>query len=529
MLSDLIEVPSSGGPLGNDWNRTWSQLRSMPPDTPDRAVKAVSGSGIAPPLAAILVTDLAAGDRRQLISALRGQGFITVDSIAMLAADFLHRFNPDELADRIRSARPALILLAFTGPQADAATELAAQVVRHLYCASAPSPQPLVALLGNPHTTALAHRILGSDIQSLTLAVDVVDSENLHTLHREFASAYLRAIAPRMSAGLPPDLRDRPLIPLTAALRRAAWRLSHLMGLRVAVAHVEPRGVTLALADGGAVRIASFGHLAQEGRGGHFGLQLDPEEISHWLPAQLVAADVQASLLDRAGRPWSVPPTSRDRLIEEATMVAGLARARAHLRLAEFECDLAIASGVMLGGDCAPLSAAACLLNGLLPVRFCQLAQDQASVLPMLGCLDLLGEAVDPSDALVPLAISAAVTGSARANEPAVHVALDLADGTRADEMVPFGATLRIAAAAEQPVKISAAPAAGLDIGGGPGRAVELAPAITTGTGGLLVDARGRPPTAAEDGETRADLVLSWLQALDAYGLDSRAVIRGQD
>ena len=529
VLSNLVEAPLAAGPLAGDWQRNWSQLQTHASKSIDAGIRAVTGSEIAPPLAAILVTDLAAADRRQLVSALRGQGFITVDSVAALAADFVRRNDPNELADRIRKARPALIMIAFKGPQGEAAAELATQVVRHLYCATAPSPQPLVALLGNPQAIAAARALLDSNTEVLTLSVDAVEADNLQALHQQFASAYLRAIAPRMAVGLPPGLHEKPLIPLTAALRRAAWRLSHLMGLRVAVVHAEPRGITLALADNGAVRIASFGHLAPEGRGGHFGLQLDMDEISQWLPARLPAAEIQKSLLERAGRPWGVPAAPGDRLIQEAAVVAGIARARTQLRITEFECDLAVASGLMLGADCAPLPAAACLLNGLLPVRFCQLAQDQASVLPMLGCLDLLGEAIDPTDALVPLALTVAVTGSARVNEPAVHLALDLADGTRTDEVVPFGTTLRVAAAADHPVRVSAAPAGGLDIGGGAGRAVGLAPVLATGAGGVLVDARGRPPATGDDGSTRAELVLSWQQGLDAYGLESGAVTGDHD
>ena len=224
-----------------------------------------------------------------------------------------------------------------------------------------------------------------------------------------------------------------------------------------------------------------------------------------------------------------MPANQRDRLIQEAAIVAALARARTQLRLAEFECDLVVASGSMLGGDCAPLTAAACLLNGLLPVRFCQLAQDQASSLPMLGCLDLLGESVDPSDALVPLATSVAATGSARVNEPALHVAAQRDDGSGVEEVVPFGATLRVAALAGQTVRIGATPAGGLDVGGGPGRAVGLSPFVASGVGGLLVDARGRPPAEGADADERAELVLAWMQGLAAYGAESTVVFEAPD
>jgi hypothetical protein len=522
VLTDLVDVPNPGGPLKGDWRRTWSQA---PLKTPaDADYTAVTGSEIAPPLGALLVTDLAAAERRRLVSAMRGQGFLAGDSIAKLATDFLQRSDPNELAERIRESRAALILIAFAGPQGAAATELAAQTVLHLCCRVEPGPRPVVVLIGNVESTAEARRILDPELTVLTLDLDDTRPEYLKTLHQHFASAYLAANAPVANRNLPPQLGDRPLIPLTAALRRATWRLSNLMGLRLAVAHVEPRGVTLALADQGSVRIANFGYLAGENRGGHFGLQLSEKEIARWLPTRIPPAEIRTVLLERAGRPWGVPATHRDRLIQEAAITAALARARTQLRLAEFECDLVVASGVMLGGDCAPLAAAACLLNGLLPVRFCQLAQDQASALPMLGCLDLLGETVDPSDALAPLAVSIAATGNARVNEPALHVAALGADGTGVEEIVPFGATLRVAALAGQTVRIGATPAGGLDIGGGPGRPVGLSPSVDSGVGGLLLDARGRPPPEGANAAERSELVLAWLQGLAVYGAESPAV-----
>lgn len=522
-LTDLVDAPNPGGPLKDDWRRTWSRVPSITAAGNGRYA-AITGSEIAPPLQAVLVTDLAAAERRRLVSAMRGQGFLVGDSVAKLATEFLQRSDPNEFAERIRNFRAALVLIAFAGPQGVAATELAAQTVLHLYCAAAPLPRPVVALMGDEATTAGARRILDQAITVITLDPDAAQPDKLKTLHRQFASAYLAANAPLANRTLPPQLVGRPLIPITAALRRATWRLSHLMGLRLAVAHVEPRGITLALADRGSVRIANFGYFAGGHRGGHFGLQLPVEEVARWLPIGLPEADIRASLLERAGRPWGVPSRHRDRLVQEAAIVAGLARARAQLRLAEFECDLVVASGAMLGVDCAPLPAAACLLNGLLPVRFCQLAQDQASALPMLGCMDLLGEPVDPSDALAPLAVSIAPTGAARVNEPALHVAVQRNDGTSVEEVVPFGATLRVAALAGNPVRIGAMPAGGLDVGGGPGRAVGLSPVVDTGVGGLLVDARGRPPADGADAAERAQLVLAWLQGLSVYGPDSPAV-----
>ena len=490
---------------------------------------AVTGSQIAPPLGAVLVTDLAAAQRRQLVSALRGQGFITGESIAMLATDFLQRADPNEFADRIRDADPALILIGFGGPQGAVATDLAAQVILHLHCRAALPSRPAVMLMGNQDAIAGARRELESEVEVLTLEPDAANPENLSDLHRQFASAYQSASRPATSRQLPPRLRERPLIPLTAALRRAAWRLSHLMGLRLAVAHVEPRGVTLALADRGSVRLAGFGQRSGANRGGHFALQLAPDEITDWLPVQSPAAELQAAILEGAGRPWGVPATPRARLIQEAAIVAGLSRARAQLRLSEFECDLVIASGSMLGGDSAPLAAATCLLNGLLPVRFCQLAQDQASALPMLGCLDLLGETVDPTDALAPLAISVAASGSARPNEAALHVVAEGADGARVEEVVPFGATTRVSGLAGQPVRIGVSPAGGLDVGGGPGRVAGLTPFVDAGGGGLLVDARGRPPFAGRAETQRSDLVLSWLQGWETYGGESAAVFGEPD
>ena len=234
VLSDLADVPNPGGPIKGDWRRTWSQVPAQDAEAGDGDYAAITGSEITPPLGALLVTDLAAAERRRLVSAMRGQGFLAGDSIAKLAADFLHRGDPNELAERVRKARPALILIAFAGPQGVAATELAAQIVLHLYCEAAPLPRPVVVLMGDVDATEGARRILTPEITVVTLDREAAQPENLSTLHQHFASAYQAANAPVTNRILPPRLVDRPLIPVTAALRRATWRLSHLMGLRLA-------------------------------------------------------------------------------------------------------------------------------------------------------------------------------------------------------------------------------------------------------------------------------------------------------
>ncbi len=477
---------------------------------------ALTGSRIAPPKRAMFIGDVARHQRRQIMSAMRGQGLVTVDQLSVLATRFVDG-DPNLLANRIQTHRPDLVVIAFTGPQSPAALRIASRIIRHLVLPEPGIPKPLVALLGGPSATDSARDELGPAVASIILPQDAGVDSGIQSLHAELAAGY-DVLLKRLHIDLvPPGLTKVPVIPLSAALRRVAWRLADSMGIRVAVAHAEPFGVTVALAGSGSARIAAFGYLPDDPNGGHFGLKLNIDQIRRWLPSPISDGQIWASLLTRAGRPWGLPATRIDRQVEDAATMAGIANAAEQLQLPEVECDLAVATGSLLGSDSAPVPAAGKLLNGLLPVRFCQLAQDESSTLAMLGALDLLGMTVDPADALTPLGLAAAPAGSGRDGEAALRLLVDRGDGRRLDRIVPFGGTVRLAVGLDEPVSVAAAPASGLDLGRGPGRSVRLKTKIAPGLGGIIVDTRGRPLEFADDIDAQSGHALQWLQGLDAY------------
>ena len=521
ILVNLVETVASDGPPSNDPAASWSEIQSRlvgenelyrdHPATP----LALTGTRLAPPRPAIFIGDVPPIERTQLVGAMRGQGFITRTQIRMPAKDFVERSDPNSVAEKIRAAKAELIVLAFIGPRSGAALTLGAQIVRHLVATGTGGGQVL-ALLGS-ESSAATRSALAERGDCVQLNPNAGRPEGAKALHEALAAAYARLLSPTRPALVPDALSGCPAIPVTVALRRSAWRLASAMGLRVSIAHVEPTGIILAWASPDSTRIASFGYVADGGDGMPFGLALDPAEIARWLPTPLSEESVTSSLLACGLRPWAIVVNRQDRLIADAAVAAGLGRACRQLGLERFECDLAIASGGALGSDCSPAAAAAALLNGLQPAHFCQLAQDSASTLAMLGAIDLAGEPVDHSMGLIPLGLSVAVSGRARDGEPGLRMLIDRPDGRRLDRVVPFGAIERMATATTDPLTVRAIPAPGLDLGRGSGQAVQLQTAIAPSTAGILVDVRGRPLETALDSSAQADQVLQWLQGLDTF------------
>ncbi len=520
-LVNLVETVASDGPPSNDPTAAWSDVQSrlvgenaLYQDQPATPL-ALTGTRLAPPRPAIFIGDVPPIERSQLVGAMRGQGFITRTQIRMAAKDFVERSDPNSVAEKIRTAKAELVVLAFIGPRSGAALTLGAQIVRHLVPACS-SGGHVLALLGSESSAAI-QSALAERGDCVQLNPDAGRPEGLKALHEALAAAYARLISPIRPALVPDVLSGCPAIPVTVALRRSAWRLASAMGLRVAIAHVEPTGIILAWASPESIRIASFGYVADGRDGMPFGLALDPAEIARWLPAPLSDESVTSSLLARGLRPWTIVVDRQDRLIADAAAAAGLDRACRQLGLERFECDLAIASGSTLGSDCSPAAAAAALLNGLQPVHFCQLAQDSASTLAMLGAIDLAGEPVDHSVGLIPLGLSVAVSGRVRDGDPGLRMLIERPDGRRLDRVVPFGAIERMATVTTDPLTVRAIPAPGLDLGRGSGQAVKLETAIAPSPAGILVDVRGRPLETASDSSAQADQVLQWLQGLDTF------------
>jgi hypothetical protein len=78
------------------------------------------------------------------------------------------------------------------------------------------------------------------------------------------------------------------------------------------------------------------------------------------------------------------------------------------------------------------------------------------------------------------------------------------------------GELLRIPLGADERCEMTVRPAAGLDMGAGPGRAVTRT--VRGGTVGLVLDGRGRSIAVPEDPDARRRTIAEWVRSLEAYG-----------
>lgn len=234
-------------------------------------------------------------------------------------------------------------------------------------------------------------------------------------------------------------------------------------------------------------------------------------DVTRWLPFALSEDELVAWVLNRAIRPFTIPTTRRDRLIE-----AALARELIRTGLAEVQAAGAahLAPRRIVGGSFFarwpdPATAMLTLLDGVQPpAGIAHVALDRDGLLPAIGALGV----ADPQraaqlferDGLLDLGSCVTVAipagGEARGR-------LDYADGEAREFSVPAGSVARLPLSPERP-------AARLTIDAGGATTFEGETAPVGGLVGLIVDARPRPLALPRDEQARVALLQQWSEAL---------------
>jgi hypothetical protein len=117
-------------------------------------------------------------------------------------------------------------------------------------------------------------------------------------------------------------------------------------------------------------------------------------------------------------------------------------------------------------------------------------------------------------DCLVMLGTCVAPVGRPKGDAPVATLHLELPDGPRRVELAQ-GALLRIPLPTGSTARCRIEPARGVDIGAGPGAALETQ--LDGGEVGLLLDGRGRPLRMPADAAERVAAIERWIADLDLY------------
>ncbi|MBI4317419.1 MAG: glutamate mutase L [Chloroflexi bacterium] len=240
------------------------------------------------------------------------------------------------------------------------------------------------------------------------------------------------------------------------------------------------------------------------------------------LPFELTGEEIEAVILNKWARPWTVPET-REELRLDAALATQAAReamdgvGAAVYFPAEPRPGLVVATGGLLAGGTSPAQMALAIMDALEPTGITELAVDTLSILPALGAVasshpQAAAEAL-LSDGLTWLGTCIAGRGPARLGEKAVVLEIKRSGQRPTKIDIPCGGLKLIPLARQDTIELSIKPNSNLDFGWGRGRSGKIS--VRGGKLGLVVDARETPlvPVGAEGRWSR---VREWLEGMGA-------------
>ena len=260
------------------------------------------------------------------------------------------------------------------------------------------------------------------------------------------------------------------------------------------------------------------------------------ENFQRWLPFEISPADFNNFTLNKGLFPHTVPQTYQEVWLELALMREALqlvsAQARqswSHTERREadwFSWDLIIGAGRSLTHMLEPAGAALALLDGLAPAGICRLVLDIRGIAGMLGGLanvqpvaaaQIVDEALQftGQGPFLNLGMVVAPVGVGRFGDTALQVQVEYAEGREVELKIPFGAIEVIPLKPNEEATLKIRPSRYFSLSphwGQPGREVKAT--VNGGVLGLIIDARGRPISLAQNKEDRARQLREWLSKL---------------
>ena len=488
----------------------------------DRCV--VTGGGLGHAATVALISNLDADSHAKVVGLLRAQGFDIAAELHAPNGKLARQFDPERLANRLLLIRAPLVAVALQNDRGWESLAMAVDVLKYAVVGRIPGYSPGVMLLHSDDPEPGLLTTLTDEFEFFRIGMKAgIDTQPEQSLVRsQIAEAYQTVTRRHASRLTPAGLDPTAMTPLGQALGTVAREIAAGNGISVAVLHAEPHGASVAISDGRDPRIGSFGYDAADAAAGHVGLCLPMAEIVEWIPAAISESMVSEHFRNRAWRPWLVPETSTELLLDHAAAHLALGRAVRSIAEPSPPVDLIVCTGRTLSGAPRLVQAALCGINGYMPPGYCQLAVDRPGVLAMCGALTATGTPTSAEPYLVHVATSLSCEGTAKFGSDALAVEVTPRQGEPISRSVAFGAMERITWDGSVAAEVRSWPGGKLDAGGGKGRATALRSDITPGIGGLIIDARGRPLQWPREGSLRRAALLQWFQSTDSYVLPSQ-------
>ncbi len=438
--------------------------------------------------------------------------------------------------EALRQARPDMVLLAGGVDAAENADFMAE------YCDLLNSAEPRprfgadfalpVIYAGCPKGKLLAEDTLSE--QFALHAVDnirpALDTENLgparEMIHELFLS-HVMAQAPGYAKLK--QIVDGPILPTPVAVGKIMTRLAQRDGIDILGADIGGATTDIfSVIDGEFNRTVSA-NLGMSYSAGNVLVNAGVDNIRRWLPQDMDPEELADEILDKLVYPTTVPATLRDLLIEQALAREALRLAAIHhaglirslpkestpllkaLRaqgsnlsardqrtqlLDMLKVQLLVGSGGVLSHAPRRAQAAAMLLDAFQPRGYTFLAVDSIFMMPHLGVLaeqePEIALSVLERDCFVPLGASISLYGNKRPEQlgqPALQYEA-VAPGFKRAGGLSLGELLVLPVGTGQRCRLRLLPAAGFDVGVGPGQTLERE--VQGGVVGVMLDTRGR-------------------------------------
>ena len=467
-----------------------------------------------------------------LASARRASRTTYSHLVGQIAVDELERSSDEQRLQLVQNAQPDVILL--VGGVDDGTTKPVVDMARLMALAvQLEAERPPMIFAGNTALRSQIADIVGEQVE--LRAVDNVrptlNTETLGPAQAELERIFREAVLSRLP-GL--DLLQRwspgKVLPTAQGFGHVIRYLDRLNDHpRYGVLGIDVGGMTTTVA---AARDGRFSLvvLTELGVGASIGgllRQVPLEQVIRWLPEDVEPDRVRHLVMNKELRPWTVPQTEEDLLIEQAVAreVISLALAEARggwpfrQRRGSPVVNEIIGSGSVLCHAPSPGHAALMLLDTVQPAFWTsRLVLDKTGALPALGALatvqPMAATQVLEHDGLLELGSVISPVGVARYGSKVLSFKVKSALGAYGGD-VRFGFLERIIVPAGVKATLELRPTRRFDLGGGPGKGIRME--AWGGAVGVIIDARGRPLVWPGKEEERQAAVRQWLRELGAW------------
>jgi hypothetical protein len=463
--------------------------------------------------------------------------------VGQIAADGPERRSDEQRLQLVQSVRPDVILLVggVDGGATKPVVDMARLMTLAVQLESAPPP---MIYAGNIALRSQIADIAGEQVElrSVDNVRPALNVENLGPVQAELE----RICRETMLSRLPGLTLLRSWSPGEVLLTSQGF--GHVVRYLDRL-HNRPRHGVLGIDVGGmttmaaAARSGRFSLTVLTGLGVGAGIgellhRVPVERVIRWLPEDVPPDRVRHLVMNKELRPWTVPQTEADLLIEQAVtrevISLALAEARRGWPFRERKglpvLNEIIGSGSVLCHAPSPGYAALMLLDTVQPVFWTsRLVLDNTGVLPTLGALatvqPMAAAQILEQDGLLELGSVISPVGMAQYGSKVLSFKVKSAAGSYEGDVL-FGSLERIIVPAGVKATLEFRPTRHFDLGVGPGKGVRME--AWGGVVGVIVDARGRPLVWPEKETARRAAIRRWQQELGAWSSSLSASLSDQ-